>query len=50
MNALYIIIALIIGNFVYQFSMSMPNYSIAIERSYFQLATYLILLFMGHIK
>ena len=50
MNSLYIILALIIGNFVYQYSMGSPDYSVAIERSYFQFSAYLILLLLGQIK
>ena len=50
MNGVHIILWLVVGNFVYQYFTDASDYSIAIERSYFQIVTYLVLLFMGYIK
>ena len=47
MSGIYIILGLVVGNFVYQYFTGAADYSIAAERSYFQIVTYSVLLFTG---
>ena len=43
MNKLYLAVAFLVGNFVYQYFGVEPNYAAAIERSYFQVMAMLFI-------
>lgn len=43
MDYIVCILAILIGNFVHQSALSAPDYSIALERAYYQLGAVLVL-------